>query len=164
MLRLLTPDAMVERVEDISPEMLAGWGTRGIALDLDNTIVPWHTAQLRPGIAAWVAALQRAGMRICLLTNNYAQHARDVAAALNVPIVAGALKPAPFAFRRALKAMGTGSAASVMVGDQLFTDVLGGKLVGMRVVLVQPIGAREFPTTKIMRLLERPFIARLRNA
>ncbi|HXM19435.1 MAG TPA: YqeG family HAD IIIA-type phosphatase [Candidatus Tumulicola sp.] len=164
MIKLLTPDAMVERVEDISRDLLTGWGARGIALDLDNTIVPWHTADVRPAIAAWVATLVRSGLRVCLLTNNYAQHARDVAAALNVPIVAGALKPAPFAFRRALEAMGTEAARSVVVGDQLFTDVLGGKLVGMRAVLVQPIGAREFPTTKILRWLERPLISRLRKA
>jgi putative phosphatase len=160
-LKLLTPDAIVDRVEDISLELLRGLGVRGVALDLDNTIVPWHTADLTPGVAQWVAALLAADMRVCLVTNNYAGHATDVAQALSVPIVPGALKPAPTAFRRALGALAVPAAQSVVIGDQLFTDVLGGKLLGMHAILVRPIGGREFFTTRFMRMMERPLLARM---
>ena len=163
MLRVLTPDAIVDRVEDISLAMLASLGVRGVALDLDNTIVPWHTADLAPAVAAWVRGLLDGGLRVCLITNNYAGHATDVAQALSVPIVAGALKPAPLAFRRAVAALAVPASESVVIGDQLFTDVLGGKLVGMRAILVRPIGGREFFTTRFMRIVERPLLARLRK-
>ena len=48
-----------------------------------------------------------------------------------------------------------------VVGDQLYTDVLGGKLVGMRAILDDPLSTREFFTTKFVRWLERPVRARI---
>ena len=162
-MRLLTPDAIVDRVEDISLQLLAGLGVRGVALDLDNTIVPWHTSDLTPAVAQWVATLLAADLRVCLLTNNYAGHATDVAQALSVPIIPGALKPAPAAFKRALGALAIPAAQCAVIGDQLFTDVLGGKLLGMRAILVRPIGGREFFTTRFMRMMERPLLERMRQ-
>jgi HAD superfamily phosphatase (TIGR01668 family) len=163
LIRLLTPDALADRVEDISVDQLRAMDVRGVALDLDNTIVPWHTADVTPGAAAWVGRLLAGGLRVCLVTNNYANHSADVARDLGVPIVAGALKPIPTAFSRALAALQVPAPQSVVVGDQLFTDVLGGKLLGMRAILVRPIGGREFFTTRLMRIMERPLLARLRQ-
>ena len=160
--RLLTPDAIVDRVEDIEPEQLRALNVRGIALDLDNTIVPWHTADVAPKVRAWVRRVQASGLRVCLVTNNYAQQAHDVAAMLSVPMVAGALKPVPIAFRRALAALSMPARETAVIGDQLFTDVLGGKLLGMKAILVSPLGSREFFTTRFMRMMERPLLARMR--
>jgi putative phosphatase len=163
LIRLLTPDGMADRVEDITLERLTSMGVRGVALDLDNTIVPWHTADVTPAVSAWVSAIRQGGMRMCLVTNNYASHAADVARDLGIPIVAGALKPLPVAFRSALAALGVPAANSAVIGDQLFTDVLGGKLLGMQAILVKPIGGREFFTTRLMRMMERPLLARMRT-
>jgi uncharacterized protein len=141
--------------------MLADWKISGIALDLDNTIVPWHTTVLAEGVDEWVRQVRVAGIRVCLLTNNYLPHVRKVGAALNLPVVRGVLKPLPGAYVAALRALGTQPARSLAIGDQLFTDVLGAKVAGMRAVVVTPLGDREFPTTKFLRLLERPVYARL---
>ncbi|HZV78622.1 MAG TPA: YqeG family HAD IIIA-type phosphatase [Candidatus Binatus sp.] len=163
MIRLLTPDSIAERVEDISLDALADSGTLGIALDLDNTIVPWHTTDLSTAKRAWVAQALERGFRVCVVTNSYAGYALQVARELGVPLVAGALKPVPLAFERALKAMTLPAASCVVIGDQLFTDVFGGKLLGMRAILVKPIGGREFFTTRFMRMMERPLLARMRQ-
>ncbi len=142
--------------------MLEEWGIRGIILDLDNTIVPWHTTDLVAGVPEWVDRMRRAGVRTCLVTNNYGAHVRDVARALDVPLVVGALKPLPGAFWRSLRALGLEPRRCVAVGDQLFADVLGAKLVGMRAIVVRPVSAREFPTTRALRILERLVYPRLR--
>jgi uncharacterized protein len=141
--------------------MLSGWKISGIALDLDNTIVPWHTTVLAAGVQEWVQQVRTAGIRLCLLTNNYLPHVRKVGAALDLPVIRGVLKPLPSAFIAALRALGTQPAQSLAIGDQLFTDVLGAKAAGMRAVVVTPLGDREFPTTKFLRMLERPVYARL---
>jgi uncharacterized protein len=161
LLRYLTPDAIVDRVEDISTELLAGWGVRGIVLDLDNTIVPWNTSDVSPAARDWVGKLRQAGIGICVLTNNYTRRASAVAHELGIPIIKAAFKPSPIAFRSALRRMSIDADEGAVVGDQLYTDVLGGKLVGMRAVLVSPLSTREFFTTKFVRWLERPFRARL---
>ena len=159
----MTPDAVVDSVTDLTADTLRAWETRGIALDLDNTIVPWYTSVLSAGVAEWARSMHAVGIRMCLLTNNYGGHAQGVAQALGVPIVRGALKPLPAAFTRSLRVLGTDAAHAVSVGDQLFTDVLGAKLVGMRAVYVRPLHGREFPTTRFLRMLESPVLARLRS-
>jgi len=151
----LTPDLFVDRVEEIAPATLAAWGVRGAIVDLDNTLVPWNTADVSPPVRAWVDSLKSA-FSVCVLTNNYTRRASSVAEILGVPIIKGALKPAPPAFRGALRLLGVTADRAVVVGDQIYTDVLGGKLLGMRAVLVTPLSTREFPTTRIVRFLERP--------
>jgi HAD superfamily phosphatase (TIGR01668 family) len=161
--RFFTPDANVERVEDIKAEMLANWGVRGVVLDLDNTIVPWNTSEVAPAARNWVLMLRAAGIGLCVLTNNYTRRASGVAEFLGIPIIKGAFKPSPLAFREALRRLNLKAHEAAVVGDQLYTDVLGGKLLGMKAVLVTPLSTREFPTTRIVRWLERPLRNRLRK-
>ena len=144
--------------------MLAAWGVRGVVLDLDNTIVPWNTSDVTPAVTDWIARIRAAGIGVCLLTNNYTRRASGVAESLSIPIIKGAFKPSPVAFRGALKVLGVAPQQAAVVGDQLFTDVLGGKLLGMRALLVEPLSVREFPTTMIIRWIERPIRNRLRRA
>ena len=164
LLRFVTPDAVAERVEQISMASLAGWGVRGVVLDLDNTLVPWNTADVSDGVLEWVRALTAAGIDACVLTNNYSRRATGVANAMGIPIIKAAFKPSPAAFRAALRVMGLDAAQAAVVGDQLFTDVLGGKLVGMRAILVEPLSSREFFTTRFVRWLERPVRSRVAPA
>lgn len=160
----LTPDAFAQRLSDIDIGMFERWGVRGLVVDLDNTLVPWNSREVTPDGEAWLRAVKQAGINVCLLTNNYSSAARAIADDFGVSSIAGALKPSPWAFRGALRALGVAAKQAAVVGDQLFTDVLGGKLAGMRAVLVRPLGTAEFPTTKIIRLLERPLLDRLRRS
>lgn len=157
----MTPDATVGSVADISLPMLRAWNVNAILLDLDNTIVPWHTAQVVPAARAWVAELSAAGIRFCLLTNNYGRQAKEAADLLDIPLVRAAVKPLPGGYRRALTILDTPATSALVIGDQLFTDVLGAKLLGIRAAIVSPIGPREFLTAKIMRWFERPILRRL---
>jgi putative hydrolase of the HAD superfamily len=53
---------------------------------------------------------------------------------------AGAAKPDPAVFRRALELAGVDGAAAVHVGDSLDNDVAGARAVGIRAILVQREG------------------------
>jgi HAD superfamily phosphatase (TIGR01668 family) len=160
----VTPDAIVDRVEDIGTSMLAAWNVRGAIVDLDNTLVPWNTADVSVAVRAWVESLKAAGIGVCVLTNNYTRRASSVAEMLGIPIIKGALKPSPLAFKDALRRLDVTAQQGVVIGDQLYTDVLGGKLLSMRAVLVTPLSTREFPTTKVVRWLERPVRAMITRA
>lgn len=161
LLDYVTPDAHVESVDQLTASWLTRWGVRGLVLDLDNTLVPWNTADVSTSVGAWVRELTSAGIVSCVLTNNYTHRASEVAELLGIPIIKAAFKPSPAAFRGALRMMALPAAQVAVVGDQLFTDVLGGKLAGMRAILVEPLSAREFFTTKFVRWLERPVRARV---
>jgi HAD superfamily phosphatase (TIGR01668 family) len=90
-----------------------------------------------------------------MLSNNFSERVAAVGAALDVPTVANALKPLPFGFLRALRMLGTARRETVVIGDQLFTDVLGAKVLGLHAVLTEPLVPKDFPLTRVLRLLER---------
>ncbi|MCS7240619.1 MAG: HAD hydrolase-like protein, partial [Candidatus Bipolaricaulota bacterium] len=80
---------------------------------------------------------------------------RRALAELGIPLFERARKPLPFAFRRALRRLGAKPVEAAVIGDQLLTDVLGGKLAGIYTVLVPPLSPREARRTKVNRVLER---------
>ena len=90
-----------------------------------------------------------------LVSNNFTERVALVGAQLGIPVVPNALKPLPFAFLRALRLLGTPRSATIVIGDQLFTDVLGARLVGLRAILTKPLVEVDFPLTRVLRFLER---------
>lgn len=155
--RWCRPDIVVASVQEIDPEALRARGIRALLLDLDNTLVMWRSCDLRAEVSAWVERARGAGLRLCIVSNSSsARRVEPVAQQLGIPYTARAAKPSRRAFRRAAALLGVEPSQAAVVGDQLFTDVLGGNRAGMLTVLVNPINRnREFISTRIMRLVER---------
>lgn len=152
---MLRPDGHAASLTDVDPERLWEHGWRGIVLDLDNTCSAYHKPELADGVAAWVGRARDRGFRIVMVSNNFSERVAAAGLELGVPSVPNALKPLPFGFLRALRLLGTPRRATVVIGDQLFTDVLGAKLLGLKTVLTEPIVPHDFPLTRVLRFLER---------
>jgi HAD superfamily phosphatase (TIGR01668 family) len=160
--RWLRPSAQVATVYDIDLDALRARGIRGVILDLDNTIVPWGAREVSPRLPVWIAAVQDADFRLCIVSNNMGSRVTSIAKRLGLPIVVGALKPRRRALRRALIVMGTTAEATALVGDQLLTDILGGNRLGLHTILVRPQSRTEFMLTRLVRRFER-FLLRDRS-
>ena len=130
-------------------------------LDFDNTVLQWGSAMPSPEIEAWVRGVRGAGMAACIVSNNFSPRVRRVGAVLGVPVVGWALKPVPLGLWRAMAIMGTRRSTTALIGDQLFTDILGGNLLGIYTILVEPLSTDEFPTTRLVRRIERLIRARI---
>lgn len=156
----LVPDHHARTLPEVSLDALAAAGIRGIVVDLDNTVCAYRQPELAPGVAEWVAEARRRGFALVLVSNNFSERVASIGARLGIPVVPNALKPLPFAFLRALRLLRTPRRETVVIGDQLFTDVLGAKLVGLRTVLTQPLVAHDFALTRILRFLERTIAGR----
>lgn len=154
------PDAFAERLSSVSLDDLAARGMRGIIVDLDNTLVGYGEDQMAPVDAAWVASARQRGFAVCLVSNNFTDRVERIGRELGVPAVPSALKPLPHGFLRALRVLATPKHATVVVGDQLFTDVLGAKLVGLHAILTEPLVAKDWHGTRILRFLERVLLGR----
>lgn len=152
---MLRPTSYTPRISEIDFTKLAADGVRGVIVDLDNTLVGYRALEPDAGDAAWVARASEHGIRVIMVTNNSTPWAREVAVRLNIPIVANARKPLPRGFRRALQRLELPREAVVVIGDQLFTDVLGAKLYGLRAILVDPLVRHDPWNTLPLRLLER---------
>lgn len=153
--RWLVPDLVADAVWQIPADWFASRGVRGIVLDLDNTIIVWGGRCVEERAAAWIAARQAEGFLLYVVSNGMRARVRAVAGSIGAPYCAHACKPLARGFRAAMRALSLEAPQIAVVGDQLFTDVAGGKRLGCHTVLVRPLAAREFPTTHLSRALER---------
>jgi HAD superfamily phosphatase (TIGR01668 family) len=149
------PTSYSPSVAAIDIELLAANGFTGVIIDLDNTLVGYR--QLVPGDedARWILAARDRGLRVVMVTNNATPWAAEVARALDIPCIGNARKPLPVGFRRALRLLALPRRSVVVIGDQLFTDILGAKMFGLAAILVEPLVGRDPLNTRPLRVLER---------
>jgi HAD superfamily phosphatase (TIGR01668 family) len=149
------PTTYIPRISQIAFSKLKADGINGVIVDLDNTLVGYRALEPDEADAAWVRRAAQNGVRIVMVTNNSTPWASAIAAKLEIPIVANARKPLGRGFRRALRHLRMTKDEVVVIGDQLFTDVLGAKLAGLKVILVDPLVRHDPWNTLPLRLMER---------
>lgn len=149
------PHRFAPRLAQVSLDLLVAGGIRGLIVDLDNTLLGFRESELAQEHLAWVRDALSRGMGVVMLSNNFSERVTMVAAALGVECIPNALKPLPFSFLRAKRMLKLGRREIAVVGDQLFTDVLGGRLCGFYTVLTEPIENKDFAITKVFRFFER---------
>ncbi|NPV52842.1 MAG: YqeG family HAD IIIA-type phosphatase [Firmicutes bacterium] len=164
MLEILCPDLYVDSVPDIDLDKLRERGIRGIIFDIDNTIAEWGSNSVDPRTEQWITRAKDAGFKMCILSNNLVKRIRLISEALDIPYAPAGIKPRKAAFLRAMRLLGTRGGETAVIGDQLFTDILGGNLSGLFTILVKPLCRREFITTRFMRVLERLVMRHLKCA
>jgi uncharacterized protein len=157
--RMLAPDLHVASVTDVSVAWLRQRGVSGVLIDADDTLVPGDDSGLQPKALAWVAGLRAAGLGVAILSNGTRARVADLGATLGVPAIALAGKPFGFGFRRAMRLLDTDAAGTAMIGDQVFTAVLGARCSGMVSVLVSPLTPGRHAHTRLARRLERWVLA-----
>jgi len=151
----LLPKEYVPSVYDIHLDKLWNQGKRLILTDLDNTLVPWNERQVSNSLTDWFSRIRNYGFNTCLVTNNRGQHVTEFARQVGARAVRGARKPRPHGFLQAMSYFNASPAETVMIGDQLFTDIRGGNRLGLYTILVVPIHKREWWGTRMNRVLER---------
>ena len=157
---MLTAHWSGKTIYDIDPAALAGRGIRLLLADLDNTLVPYGVPEPTEAVRVWNRALEEAGVTLFVLSNNrHPQRPERFAHALGVPFLGHAGKPRPAGFRRAMEQMGRTSAQTAMVGDQIFTDILGAKRTGVLALMVEPIQLAGNPGRYLRYAVEEPFRA-----
>ena len=154
------PSEIAGGIDSINLSKLWNMGKRGIILDLDNTIIPWHSEEIVGEADRFIKSALDRGFSLCFLSNATKSRAKKVADFYQIPYLAPALKPWPVSFKKALKILKLPSTQVVVVGDQIFTDILGGNLVKCYTILVPPLLKKEFIGTRLMRFLERNVMGR----
>lgn len=161
-MRLLTPHLRLKSIYDLPIPWLKERHVRAILTDLDNTLVPWRDYRVAAELAAWFKTLHSEGFRTVILSNaSPSPTIQKMSQELETELVVGARKPIQRFFRQALERVSASPSEACVIGDQVFTDVLGGNLMGCYTVLVDRIGTREFIGTRIMRVFERRVLKNL---
>ncbi len=150
------PDESAATVEDVDYEKLIDSGIKAVIFDLDNTIAKWGDDSLAEEIIELFERLNSLGLKVGILTNSRREKIEDFIIDLPFPHLFNANKPRLKGFRSMLSELDVSPEEAVMVGDQLFTDVLGANRLGMYTIRVEPIDPeKEYRFTKINRIGER---------
>lgn len=156
----LYPDIYFESIFDVQTEDLQDMNIKGVIVDIDNTIVPWDNKKLNDEVFNWFKELIQNNFKLCLISNGMSKRVEYFSNQLDIPAIGKAVKPRKKAFKQALKILDLKRSEIAVIGDQIFTDILGGNRMGFTTILVDPIVENEFITTKIMRYFERLVIKR----
>lgn len=150
----LYPKIYLKKVQEITYQMLQENGILGVILDVDNTLIDYYK-NMPEGVQQWCENLKKQGIKFCIASNsNKKEKVKMVANKLDIPYIYFAKKPLKQGLRKACTIMQIEPKKVAVVGDQIFTDVLGANRTGMHSILVEPIEEKDIFVTVIKRPIE----------
>ena len=152
------PSLYLDSVKNINPMLLKKNNIKGLILDVDNTLIDYYR-NLVVGAEKWCEELKNEGIKCIILSNsNKRSKVEEVAEKLNIDYIMFAKKPLKSGFKRALSKLELKPEEVAVVGDQLFTDVIGAKRMNMFSILVKQVGEKDIFITKLKRPIENAII------
>ena len=154
----LKPDYNLKNVYEINFEELKQQGIKCLMFDLDSTVMVSKSANFLPETLEWFSTFLK-DFEVVIISNNkneqYIENANNIAPC---KVIGRANKPNPEIMRKYLKSVNVEPNNAVMIGDRPLTDILAGKLLGCKTILVGSINPKENLPTKFVRALERSTI------
>ena len=160
MANIFYPDIYLDSKYDIDLDSLKEKGIKGLILDIDNTLVPQFTRKITDEAKNWIKDVEERGFSLCILSNAKRPRVDEFTEDLDIFSVHLAKKPLTSGFKRALKEMNLKKEEVAIVGDQIFTDVMGGRIFGIYSILLKPISKDEIKFVKFKRHLEKVVLRR----
>lgn len=152
----LKPDFVLHRITEIPFDWLKKNDIRGVLVDLDNTLTSYHSEDIPQENLTWLYSLIELGIPFLPFSNARSYRIENFCKLFGIENPGLAFKPMNIGLRRVLRFIKVPRKNLILIGDQVFTDVLAGKFAGIRTILVDPVSkTTEFPATKVMRIIER---------
>ena len=152
------PEYRFDTFDCASAEFLDSIGVKGIVLDVDNTLEPYEKPKPTQKVLDWFKSLKERGIKAAIVSNNSKDRIDLFNLELGLPSYSKAGKPKKKNVYKAMNDMGTTKENTVLMGDQVFTDVWAAHNAGIRAILVPPIKDKRDLLTRFKRLLEKPVL------
>ncbi len=152
---LLKPHIKLNRITDISVSLLRENNIKGLILDVDNTLSTHHGEALVDGLVEWLKSMADSDIKLIILSNSKEKRVGPFAKKIGLNYLSLGLKPLPFGYWKSAKKMSLKLKDTAIVGDQLFTDSLGGHISGVRTIILNPIEEEKMLSFKVRRKLEK---------
>lgn len=151
---MLKPNAYFSKVQDITIGFLIKNEIKALILDVDNTLIDYNK-NLSDEVIKWALNMQGQGIKIYILSNsNKHEKVKNVADKINVPYINFAKKPFKKGFLKVKENLNIEERRIAVVGDQIFTDIIGGNRCNMFTILVDPVDKKDFWYTAWKRPIE----------
>ena len=157
-MKLFRPDYIFGKTTAITPEFLKEKGIKNLLLDVDNTLTTHNNPEPSEGIDEWLDLMRANGINMMIISNNNKKRVKPFAERLKLPYSSMSCKPLPMGYIRGLKMPGATRKNTAIVGDQIFTDVMGANLMGMKSLMVLAILREDSAAFKFKRKIEKGFI------
>lgn len=159
---IFRPTYVFKSVTDIKYEFLKEKNIKGLILDLDNTLTTHNNPQPAEKVTDWIEDMKNSGIKMMIVSNNNADRVVPFAQNLGLDFVPNGRKPLATGFKKAQILMNIPFSEIAIVGDQIFTDILGANLKRVRTIYVHPIELESGFFFKIKRFFEKPFIRKFK--
>ena len=156
------PAYVTDAITDLDPKWLKAQGIHLLMLDFDNTIVPYTTNIPTDAMLAWLREMALSDIQLCVVSNSRKDRVKIFCQKYEIPCITHANKPFSKGIRECLDKFQVAPEACAIVGDQIFTDTLGGNGAGVRPILVKAIHNHNI-WLKLRHIAELPFIAMSKN-
>ena len=133
------PDIKLDSITEISVELLKKYNINALILDVDNTLSTHHGQVLTDGLEDWLNTMRENNISLTILSNSTTKRLQPFANKIGLDFISIGLKPLPFGYFRAINKLKSNRKNTAIVGDQIFTDTLGGNIVGVKTILLTPI-------------------------
>lgn len=155
---LFYPKHYLKNITEIDVELLKKDNIEGLILDVDNTLIDYDR-NLIEGLEEWYKNIKANDIKCCILSNSHRKEkVKTVAEKLDIPYIFFGKKPLKGGFKKAAKMLNLKHENIGVVGDQIFTDVLGANRCKMIPILVEPISEKDILVTVIKRPIEKHII------
>lgn len=158
---LFRPFYFIDSLSQLSPELLRMQNINLVLLDIDDTLTSQGGQYIDPVTLHWLQSMKASNLKIFLISNNFSGRVKKFADKVDLPFIYLSCKPLPIGFALALLKTHTKRKNALIVGDQIFTDVLGANLLGVKSALVEPNGKSKTYFMKFKRLIEAPIKSKL---
>ncbi len=153
----LLPKVLSTKITDLSPDFLRSRGVKLLMMDFDNTIVPYTTSTPNVQVLDWLGEMKASGISLCVVSNSKKERVVIFCRKYKLDCITHAQKPFSKGIRECLDRYGLPAEECALVGDQIYTDVLGANCCGVQSVLVKSIHNHTV-WLKARHVLEMPFI------
>ena len=162
-MKIFKPDFYLKNIFSINVDFLKKNNIKALLLDADNTLCIFHTDVPVDGVLEWIDKVKSSGIELHILSNAKPHRLTTFAKNVNLPYFYMSMKPLPFKINKAIKKLGFKKNEVALVGDQLFTDILGGNLAGIKTIWLDYIQLEKGWTFKLKRKIEKMFKRKLKR-
>lgn len=159
----LIPYCVAKSIYDIEPAFFQKHQISTLFVDLDNTLDAYNQPLPSQEAFELKKRLEALGIKIIVVSNNTVKRVSTYANALGVKYVGSLRKPFACKLKRFIKKMNVDVSKTMMIGDQLVTDVICGNGAGLRVILTEKLVKEDQWTTRFNRLFAEPHYKKLQK-
>lgn len=163
MCKKLIPHYYAASIYEVPLDFYKKNGLKNLLLDLDNTLDSYRASFPNQRVQNLISGLKTQGYQIVIVSNNKGPRVKKYAEALDVAYLHSARKPFAFKFKKLMAKENFIPVETILIGDQLLTDVLASKRAHIKVLLTEKLVDEDQWTTRINRVIDRPLRRKLKR-